>query len=227
MLPVRLHDDVYATRAINGDSVRSGRLSMFLKKLPLICAFAMGLGGCNASLPDPTITVQDAKYMAMLPNFVVEMDFHRSQVDYPTSEAPGTVVIDTGRHFLYFVLPAGKAIRYGVATGSEAAGWSGEAKVGRKADWPHWMPPADMIQRWPHLKPTAAAGGLPGGPDNPLGARALYLYQNGRDTLYRIHGTNEPETIGHDVSSGCIRMVNMDVIDLFNRVSVGAKVVVK
>ena len=99
--------------------------------------------------------------------------------------------------------------------------------MGRKAEWPHWMPPADMLLRWPHLKPTAAAGGLSGGPDNPLGARALYLYQNGRDTLYRIHGTNEPETIGHDVSSGCIRMVNMDVIDLFNRASLGAKVIVK
>ena len=124
-------------------------------------------------------------------------------------------------------MPNRKAIRYGVATGSEAAGWTGEAKVGRKAEWPHWMPPGDMLERWPHLKPTAAAGGLPGGPDNPLGARALYLYQNGRDTLYRIHGTNEPETIGHDVSSGCIRMVNIDVIDLFNRVPVGARVVVK
>ena len=200
---------------------------MFLKKMALVCTVAVGLGGCYPTVPDPKISVQDSKFLAMVPNFEVDMDFRRYQIEDPTGEAPGTVVIDTKRHFLYFVMPNRKAIRYGVATGSEAAGWTGEAKVGRKAEWPHWMPPGDMLERWPHLKPTAAAGGLPGGPDNPLGARALYLYQNGRDTLYRIHGTNEPETIGHDVSSGCIRMVNIDVIDLFNRVPVGARVVVK
>ena len=200
---------------------------MLLKKLSLLCFATLGLGGCYAALPDPKISAHDAKYLAMVPNFEVEIDYRRYQVDYATTEAPGTIIVDASRHFLYFVLPNGKAIRYGVATGAEAAGWTGEAKIGRKAEWPHWMPPADMLERWPHLKPTAAAGGLSGGPDNPLGARALYLYQNGRDTLYRIHGTNEPETIGHDVSSGCIRMVNMDVIDLFSRAAVGAKVIVK
>jgi lipoprotein-anchoring transpeptidase ErfK/SrfK len=187
-----------------------------------------GLGGCQFStVPDPSVSATDAKYMAMVPNFDVGPDFHRYQVDDPTGEAPGTIVIDSKQHFLYFVLPNRKAIRYGVATGSEAAGWTGTAIVGRKAEWPHWMPPADMLERWPHLKPTAAAGGLPGGPDNPLGARALYLYQNNKDTLYRIHGTNEPETIGRDVSSGCIRMANIDAIDLYNRAQVGAKVIVK
>ena len=200
---------------------------MLLKKLSLLCFASLGLGGCYTTLPDPKISAHDAKYLAMAPNFEVEMDYRRYQVDYATTEAPGTIIVDTSRHFVYFVLPNGKAIRYGVATGAEAAGWTGEAKIGRKAEWPHWMPPADMLERWPHLKPTAAAGGLSGGPDNPLGARALYLYQNGRDTLYRIHGTNEPETIGRDVSSGCIRMLNMDVIDLFSRASVGAKVIVK
>jgi len=200
---------------------------MFLQKWALVCAVSVGLGGCYATVPDPKVSVQDSKYLAMVPKFDVEVDFLRYQVDYVTTEAPGTIIVDTSRHFLFFVQPNGKAIRYGVATGSEAAGWTGEAKIGRKAEWPHWMPPADMLVRWPHLKPTAAAGGLSGGPDNPLGARALYLYQNGRDTLYRIHGTNEPETIGRDVSSGCIRMANMDVIDLFNRVAVGAKVIVK
>ena len=200
---------------------------MLLKRLSLLCFATLGLGGCYTTLPDPKVSAHDAKYLAMVPNFEVEIDYRRYQVDYATTEAPGTIIVDTSRHFLYFVLPNGKAIRYGVATGAEAAGWTGEAKIGRKAEWPHWMPPADMLVRWPHLKPTAAAGGLTGGPDNPLGARALYLYQNGRDTLYRIHGTNEPETIGRDVSSGCIRMANIDVIDLFNRVAVGAKVVVK
>ena len=200
---------------------------MLLKRLSLLCFATLGLGGCYTTLPDPKVSAHDAKYLAMVPNFEVEIDYRRYQVDYATTEAPGTIIVDTSRHFLYFVLPNGKAIRYGVATGAEAAGWTGEAKIGRKAEWPHWMPPADMLERWPHLKPTAAAGGLSGGPDNPLGARALYLYQNGRDTLYRIHGTNEPETIGHDVSSGCIRMINMDVIDLFSRAAVGAKVIVK
>ena len=200
---------------------------MRLNKLSLVTLVALGLGGCYTTVPDPKVTAQDTKYLALVPNFEVEIDYRRYQVDYATTEAPGTVIVDASSHFLYFVLGNGKAIRYGVATGSEAAGWTGEAKIGRKAEWPHWMPPSDMLERWPHLKPPAAAGGLSGGPDNPLGARALYLYQNGRDTLYRIHGTNEPETIGHDVSSGCIRMLNLDVIDLYSRGAVGAKVIVK
>ena len=200
---------------------------MGFKGLSLICVLAAGLSGCNASLPDPSVSGQDAKYLAMVPSYPIDNEFMRYQVEDPTGEAPGTIVVDTHRHFLYFVQPNKKAIRYGVATGSEAAGWSGVAMIGRKAEWPHWMPPADMLQRWPHLKPTAAAGGLSGGPDNPLGARALYLYQGNRDTLFRIHGTNEPESIGHDVSSGCIRMRNIDVIDLYSRAAVGARVVVK
>jgi lipoprotein-anchoring transpeptidase ErfK/SrfK len=200
---------------------------MNFKALSIVGLLSSGLAGCYASLPDPSVSVQDAKYMAMVPNFEVGTEFQRYQVDDPTGEAPGTIFIDTKAHHLYFVLPNKKAIRYGVATGAEAAGWSGVATIGRKAEWPHWMPPADMLERWPHLKPTAAAGGLPGGPDNPLGARAMYLYQGNKDTLYRIHGTNEPETIGHDVSSGCIRMRNIDAIDLFNRAQVGAKVIVK
>ena len=200
---------------------------MNFRNLSIICALTGGLAGCYTSVPDPSISDQDAKYLAMVPNFEIQLDYHRYQIDDPTGEAPGTVVVDSARHFLYFVLPGKKAIRYGVATGSEAQGWTGTASIQRKAEWPRWMPPADMLERWPHLKPTAAAGGLPGGPDNPLGARAMYLYQNNKDTLYRIHGTNEPDTIGHDVSSGCIRMANIDAIDLFNRVQVGAKVIVK
>ena len=189
--------------------------------------FSVELGGCNyKSIPDPTVSKRDTEFLAKVPNFELSMDFQRYEVDDTTGQAPGTIVVDSKQHFLYFVLPNKKAMRYGVATGSEAAGWTGNATVGRKAEWPHWMPPSDMLERWPHLKPTAAAGGLPGGPDNPLGARALYLYDHGRDTLYRIHGTTEPETIGRDVSSGCIRMRNIDVIDLFNRVPVGAKIVV-
>jgi lipoprotein-anchoring transpeptidase ErfK/SrfK len=188
----------------------------------------VALAGCNyQSTPDPKISARDASYMAMVPNFDIDPNFQRYEVDDPTGEAPGTVVVDTKANLLYLVLPGRKAIRYGVATGSEAYGWTGAATVGRKAEWPSWMPPADMLKRWPHLKPTAAAGGIPGGPDNPLGARALYLYAQGKDTLYRIHGTNEPNEIGHNVSSGCIRMRNIDAIDLYNRVPLGAKVIVK
>ena len=200
---------------------------MNYRNLSIVCALVSGLAGCYQSVPDPRISDQDAKYLAMVPNFEIPIDFRRYQIDDPTGEAPGTIVVDTKQHYLWFVLPGKKAIRYGVATGSEAQGWTGVALVQRKAEWPRWMPPADMLERWPHLKPTYDAGGLPGGPDNPLGARAMYLYQNNKDTLYRIHGTNEPETIGRDVSSGCIRMANIDAIDLFNRVQIGAKVIVK
>jgi lipoprotein-anchoring transpeptidase ErfK/SrfK len=204
---------------------------MTFKSLSIGCFLALGLAGCNstgfnARLPDPAVSSLDAKMLAMVPSVELPAQFQRQQIDYVTKEAPGSVVIDSRAHFLYYVLPNKRAIRYGVATGAEAAGWSGVAQVARKAEWPHWLPPADMLQRWPHLKPTVDAGGLPGGPDNPLGARAMYLFQNNHDTLYRIHGTNEPESIGKDVSSGCIRLTNIDAIDLFNRVKVGAKVVV-
>jgi lipoprotein-anchoring transpeptidase ErfK/SrfK len=190
---------------------------------------ALLLGGCNnyARVPDPKLSARDADLVAMVPHYEVDMNFNRYEVEDPTGQAPGTVVVDTRNKFLYYVLPGKKAIRYGVATGSEAAGWSGEAKVGRLAEWPGWMPPADMIERWPHLKPVVDAGGLQGGPDNPLGARAIYLYQGNKDTLYRIHGTNEEDKIGQSVSSGCIRMRNVDVIDLYNRMKIGAKVVVQ
>ena len=153
--------------------------------------------------------------------------FDRYQVEDPTGQAPGTIVVDTKQKLLFYVLGQGKAMRYGVATGAEAYGWHGTATVRRMAEWPRWMPPADMLKRWPHLKPVVEGGGMPGGPDNPLGARALYLYDaQGHDTLYRIHGTNEPTEIGHDASSGCIRMRDIDVIDLYNRAKVGTKVVV-
>ena len=112
-------------------------------------------------------------------------------------------------------------MRYGVTVGDEAFGWTGAARVARKAEWPAWNPPAEMKQRWPHVRP------VPGGPESPLGARALYLHAGNRDTLYRIHGTNEPEKIGRAASSGCIRMRNIDVVDLYNRVGVGTKVIVK
>jgi lipoprotein-anchoring transpeptidase ErfK/SrfK len=142
---------------------------------------------------------------------------HRQTVPYETTEAPGTIVIDTPNTFLYFVLGSGKAIRYGIGVGREGFTWSGVKTIERKSEWPDWVPPAEMLQRQPYLPRFMA-----GGPGNPLGARAMYL----GGTVYRIHGTNAPDTIGHRVSSGCIRMLNGDVIDLYARAQVGTKVVV-
>jgi lipoprotein-anchoring transpeptidase ErfK/SrfK len=141
----------------------------------------------------------------------------RTVVEYPTREPNGTVVIDTPNTYLYLVLGGGKAIRYGIGVGREGFTWSGVKSVERKAEWPDWIPPVEMIQRQPYLPRFMA-----GGPGNPLGARAMYL----AGTVYRIHGTNDPSTIGKRVSSGCIRLVNDDVIDLYQRVNVGTKVVV-
>lgn len=141
----------------------------------------------------------------------------RTIVAYDTREAPGTIVIDTGNTYLYYVLGHGRAIRYGVGVGREGFTWSGVKTVSRKAEWPDWIPPAEMIARQPYLPRW-----IGGGPGNPLGARAMYL----GSSIYRIHGTNDPSTIGKFVSSGCIRMTNEDVIDLFGRANVGTKVVV-
>ncbi len=155
----------------------------------------------------------------------VPWQFHRRTVRYQTDEKPGTIVIDTHAHFLYFVLGNGRAVRYGVGVGRTGFGWSGTVHVGDKQEWPAWRPPAEMIAREArrgHKLPLVMAGGE----GNPLGARALYLYGHGGDTGYRIHGTSEPWTIGLNVSSGCIRLVNQDVIDLYRRVRVGTKVIV-
>ena len=138
-------------------------------------------------------------------------------MSYGRKEAPGTIIVDTPHHFLYLVTGDGQALRYGIGVGRPGFEWSGVKQVSRKAEWPDWTPPPEMLLRRPDLPRHMA-----GGPDNPLGARALYL----GSSMYRIHGTNEPETIGQNVSSGCIRMMNADVIDLYNRTRVGARVVV-
>ncbi len=149
----------------------------------------------------------------------ISKEFLPTEVGYQTDQAPGTIVIDTGQRYLYLVLGDGRAKRYGVGVGQQGFEWSGTETVTRKAEWPSWRPPEQMRER-ARKKGLTLPVYMPGGPENPLGARALYL----GDTLYRIHGSNEPWTIGHAVSSGCIRMRNEDVIDLYNRVSVGAKV---
>ena len=190
----------------------------------LCAALAAGLllAGCRyQSVPDPQLSARDAEWMSLVAPAEQDLRLERYLIDDPTGEQPGTIVVDTMERLLYLVLPDRKAIRYGVAVGDEAYGWAGTANVARKAEWPDWNPPAEMVKRWPHVHPTK------GGPNNPLGARALYLYNGNRDTLYRIHGTNEPEKIGRAVSSGCIRMRNIDVVDLYNRVSPNAKVIVR
>jgi lipoprotein-anchoring transpeptidase ErfK/SrfK len=193
-----------------------------MRVLPAVMAVTAGLAaaGCYRGIADPPLSARDAEWMSLMPKADVEPGYGRYLIDDPTGEKPGTVVVNTKERQLYFVLPDRKAIRYGVSVGNEAFGWTGTAKVARKAEWPDWYPPPAMIKRWPHVHEVS------GGPASPLGARALYLFEGKRDTLYRIHGTNEPEKIGQAVSSGCIRMRNVDVVDLYNRIQLGAKVVV-
>jgi lipoprotein-anchoring transpeptidase ErfK/SrfK len=151
--------------------------------------------------------------------------FQRRVVRLVTQEAPGTIIIDTNNKFLYLVESNNRAIRYGVGVGREGFGWSGVVKIGRKQEWPEWRPPAEMRRREAakgHILPVVQKGGE----DNPLGARAMYLYKGGHDTIFRIHGTNQPWTIGLNMSSGCIRMMNKDVEHLYARADIGAKVIV-
>ncbi len=161
---------------------------------------------------------------AIDPKIVSERNI-RQEVDFRTDEPPGTIVVDPYGHHLYLVMAGGRAMRYGVGVGKAGFAFAGKATVARKAEWPRWTPTQNMLRREPErFRPHAA--GVAGGLGNPLGARALYLYRGGRDTYYRIHGTNEPWTIGKSVSSGCIRMFNQDVIDLETRVNTGTRVLV-
>lgn len=156
--------------------------------------------------------------------------FLRKMIDYSTSEAPGTIVVDPHHHYLYHVMGGGRAMRYGVGVGREGFAWAGVALIHNKQEWPDWYPPSEMFERQPEIKKVMShlqSGlGMPGGPRNPLGARAMYLWQGNKDTLYRIHGTVEPGTIGKSVSSGCIRMIDQDAINLYNQTPVGTKVIV-
>ena len=156
----------------------------------------------------------------------VDPQYWRQEVAYVTTERPGTLVVDTPNRFLFLVLENGRALRYSIGVGkTEALVFRGTATIGRKAEWPRWTPTKAMIAREPD-RYGPFAGGMDSGPENPLGPRALYLYKDGNDTLFRLHGTTEPYTIGTNVSSGCIRLMNQDIIDLYRRVPTGAKVVV-
>jgi lipoprotein-anchoring transpeptidase ErfK/SrfK len=185
------------------------------------------LGGCGQSTlqlaSDGNFTPRDKQLLAHAPyaSARIPESYRRHIVDYHRSEPPGTILVDTDARYLYYVLAQGKAIRYGVTVGETALAWSGVASVGRKTEWPDWIPTPEIQAR---LGPYPSR--VAGGPANPLGARGIYLYQGNKDTLYRIHGTNQPEYIGQAISSGCIRMTNEDVIDLYDRVKMGATVVV-
>ena len=202
---------------------------MGIRAVALVTMGLIGLmlGGCMQETIEPASkagwTARDKQLMANLPYAQADIpeQYRRHIVDYTRKESPGTIVVDEDHKFLYYVLPNGKAIRYGITVGEEAQAWSGIAKVGRMQEWPPWIPTASEQQR---LGPFPAF--VTGGPQNPMGARGMYLYSNGKDTLYRIHGTNQPEYIGQAISSGCIRMTNEDAIDLYSRVKVGTIVVV-
>jgi lipoprotein-anchoring transpeptidase ErfK/SrfK len=203
----------------------------------------LGLSGCTGAFPSvemktgrnrPIPPEYSAMYAAIPtePYPVPAVDLHqinpvywRQIVPNETGEGPGTVVVDSGNKFLYWTQPDGSAVRYGIGVGREGFGWDGVANIPRKAEWPVWTPPEEMIGRQPELEEYR--NGMPPGIANPLGARAMYLYQGKQDTLYRLHGTNEAYSIGNNVSSGCVRLVNQDVIDLYNRVPVGTRVVVR
>jgi lipoprotein-anchoring transpeptidase ErfK/SrfK len=163
-----------------------------------------------------------------IPLTKLDQRFLRQVVDDPTGERPGTIVVDTTTHFLYAVQPGGKAVRYGVSLGKAGFGWAGTALIQWKKKWPTWTPPPEMIKRRPELaKYSAENGGMPPGPQNPLGARALYIFRDGKDTMYRLHGTLEWDSIGKNASSGCVRLMNQDVVDLYSRIPGKTPIIVR
>ena len=208
---------------------------------------AAGLAGCSTTARE-TVDTEATRVMASqradgallyaakpdekfplpaVPYQKIDPRFYRQMVSDPTGEAPGTLVVDTGSHYLYFTYPNGQAMRYGVGLGRAGFAWAGRGKIQYKRQWPNWTPPDEMIARQPELaKFSGDNGGMPAGLTNPLGARALYIFQGKEDTLYRIHGSPEWWTIGKSVSSGCVRMINQDVVDLYARVPDGTTIVV-
>ncbi len=203
-------------------------MSSWKLKLGMLLATGVMLSGCMQTSTqyeassDALLKPRDRELLAKV-SYVktpVAEPFRRAIVDYHRKELPGSIVVDSDNHYLYYVQEGGKAIRYGITVGEEAQAWSGIAKVGSMAEWPPWHPTKSEISR------LGVPTFVPPGSDNPMGARAMYLYSGGKDTLFRIHGTNQPEYIGASISSGCIRMTNEDVIDLYSRVKMGAVVVV-
>lgn len=207
---------------------------MYLKSMIVAVGFlaTATLSGCTTISHQPTAysshypAISDGGYVVpAIPKDKIKPEFRRQIVNYQTSEKPGTIIIETNERHLYFVMNNNKAMRYGIGVGRDGFRWSGMAYIGRKAEWPTWTPPSSMIKRQPELRKFAS--GMKPGLKNPLGARALYLYKNGNDSMYRLHGTPEWWTIGSNVSSGCVRLINQDIIDLYSRANVNAKVIVR
>ena len=198
---------------------------MLVVRGTLLALAGFALAGCMQSGPvfDANFTPRDRQQLTNPPyqQAYIAPAYRRQIVDFTRREAPGTIVVDTDARYVYYVLPERKAVRYGAIVGEKGQAWSGVATVGYKQEWPGWTPTENEKRR---LSPLPSY--VEGGAANPMGARALYLYANGQDTLYRIHGTNQPGWIGHAISSGCIRLTNEDVIDLYSRVKTGATVVV-
>lgn len=193
-------------------------LSNLLKTSTFLVVLVIGVGSAVAApLPPSAPSAGLSPLAGQAEPFEMAPELRRQIVPYSANVAPGIIIVDTANTYLYFVLGEGRAIRYGIGVGREGFTWSGVEQVTRKAEWPDWTPPADMIARQPYLARFTA-----GGEGNPLGARAIYL----GNTMYRIHGTNEPRTIGTQVSSGCIRLLNADVVDLYSRVTIGSKIIV-
>ena len=199
---------------------------MALRAVAFLC-LGLAAGGCVQSTLEPaseaSLTPRDKKLLASAPyaQATIPEPYKRHIVRYHRRETAGTIVVDSDARYLYYVLPEGKAIRYGITVGEDALAFSGLARVGRKEEWPSWTPTNDIKKRLGNIPAYVAPG-----PHNPMGSRALYVYEGNKDTLYRIHGTNQPEYIGQAISSGCIRMTNEDVIDLVERVKLGTIVVV-
>ena len=193
---------------------------VFTRRQLLWIGLALTASGC-ASTPRELVEVDGVTYDKRAQ---IDPRYHRQRVRYDGVGSPGSIVVDTNDKFLYSVEGGGWATRYGVGVGQAGLSLKGQASVGHKAVWPSWTPTENMMRRKPRL--VQYAGGVPGGPDNPLGARALYLYRNGQDTMYRLHGTNEPWSIGRAVSSGCVRLLNDDIIDLYERTPVGTSVTI-
>ena len=203
---------------------------MKMRSLLVAVGLATALAGCATSGTDTFSNSygsrKDAGYrLPSIPIQEVDHKYLRQIVKYDTRQKPGAIIVDTSARFLYFVMPRGKAMRYGIGVGRAGFEWSGTARVGLKREWPRWTPPEPMIRRQPEL--AKYRGGMKPGLSNPMGARALYLYNRRGDTMYRLHGTPEWRSIGKAMSSGCIRLMNQDIIDLYERADVGARVIVK
>lgn len=201
---------------------------MTLSRRSLLIGLPLLMAGCQ-SMPSQQADYGDRPDeqfpLKKVPLEKIKPELRRTEVAYETKYEAGTVVVDTPARRAYYVLGNGRAIRYGVGVGRNGYALAGQAYIGRKAEWPNWTPSPNMLRTNPE-KNMKYAGGVPGGPNNPLGARAIYLYRGGNDTMFRIHGTNQPQSIGLAMSSGCVRMMNHDVIDLYERVKVGGKVIV-